>query len=128
MKFPKFLALLALLFAGPALAGSGPHADNWLESRLAGPRIILAPRVNTAIVPFVSSALASAPSAFFGPDNALYTGGVNNALKLNGGAAGPFYLPSTTTNPWFVYVEGVTTDAYAITLGLSADIPEQHES
>lgn len=55
------------------------------------------PLVTPSVTPYVA--------ALFPLENAQGSGAVNNGLKLNGGTAGAFYVPSTANNSWFVYSE-----------------------
>jgi hypothetical protein len=101
MKSSKIIAgVLALFFASASFDA---------DARLGAERLIL--QAKKAIVGlFTPSSVPPQVSANFGPDNALYNGPVNNALRPNGGAAGAFYVPSVVTKSWFVYVEGVVND------------------
>ncbi len=104
MKFGRIAA--AALICTVAMASFDADA------RLSGESLVL--KLKKAVVAlFTPSTITPNASAYFGQDNAQSSGVVNNALKTNGGSAGAFYVPSTVTNSWFVYVEGVTNDVSA---------------
>jgi len=76
----------------------------------AGPSYASPPDVaKAALKRSASSALALPPqmSAYFGPDNALPSAGVNNYLTLPHGA---MFVPPQASNSWFIFVAGQTSD------------------